>query len=312
MNKPFTGFSSFGCAFFIFCSLAVLTLAILFYHSADMVLAAMDAPAFWFQRAHVLLKECFFDIWSTEFWLGQRYGPISPDLNALILKWLEYPFSLNILFSLNLLLGATGMYFLLRGLKINLFASFFGSISYLLTNTTLTLVYPGHVNKVMTYAWIPFSIATFLTALRKDKIGYYIISGAFLGLSLLGGEVQIPYYLGLWYAIWLLFFHWIQKNIHQLKYQTMAKSGVGLLLVAICSLVLGLSTTLHSFHYLSENNPVTGSDATFQNWRFATQFYFPPEEILSYFTTIQFFGGPHVYWGRDGNPTPLQIGRAHV
>ena len=307
MNKLLFDPSTLRRPFLIFCGLAALSLLILFYQSTNVALVAFDAPAVVFQRIHSALVKSFFTMWGTDYWLGYPYGPISPDLNALLLRWTKYPFSLNLMISLNLLIAGIGMYFLLRTLELNTLARIFGALSFLLTNTVLTLVYPGHVNKIGTYAWIPFSVANFLIALREKKLRYYAISGAFLGLSLLGGEVQIPYYLGLWYTAWLSLFLWEQWKLNQLSPQIAIRHSGGLFLIAICALGLGASTTFNSLNALKSNTLGVGSNNPSQNWHFATQYYFPPEEILSCLTTIQFFGGPDAYWGRDGNPNPLRL-----
>ena len=291
----------------LFLIAAAIPLLALFYHSPDVAIQDGDAPAAWFQNMHSALAGGFWNLWSSGAWLGERYAPISPDFNAVLLRWTDFPFSLNLLFSLNLFVGGIGMFALLRSLKLAGSACVLGGLAYLLSNTILTLVYPGHVNKVMSCAWLPFSVAAFLTALRDNRLGCYAISGAFLGLSLLAGEVQVPYYLGLWYVAWLLLFLWNQWGLRQLGPRVAVKHSVGLLLVVICALGLGFSTAVHSLSYLGGTPPLASAAAPENNWRFATQFYFPPEEILSYLTTVQFFGGPHVYWGRDGNPTPLRL-----
>ncbi len=271
-----------------------------------MALYAQDAPAFGLRRMHAALASGFFDMWYTDPWMGQRYGSLPPDLNTLMLKLVDYPISLNLLFSVNLFIAALGMYVLLRTLRLNTPACMLGGIGYMLTNTVITLVYAGHVNKIMTYAWIPFSLAFYVRALRDRKLRDFAVSGAFLGLALLGGEVQIPYYLGLWYTVWLILTlardAWMKRKISA----DVVKGGAGLALIMICSLGLGMSTTLHSLGYFQKNAPIAGAADSQENWQFATQFYFPPSEVLSYVTTIQYFGAPQAYWGHDGDPTPLR------
>jgi hypothetical protein len=290
-----------------FCGIAAAALFVFFCHSANQAIFTQDAPAFWFQRMHDALKGRFFEVWFIEPWLGQRYGPISPDLNMIFLRWFDYPFSATLIFAVNLFIGGLGMYVLLRVLKLERFPCCFGGLAFLLTNTVITLIFPGHTYKLMTAAWIPFSIAAFVTALATSRLRYHILSGAFLGLALLGGEVQLAYYLGLWYGVWLVV-HLAQvwRNGQLTVSQGSLQAG-GLCLIAVCALVLAASTTFHRISYLSENQTITATVGTEKNWHFATQFYFPPEELLSYLTTIQFFGGPEAYWGRDGNPTPLRL-----
>src|SRR5205085_2503208 len=130
------------------------------------------------------------------------YAPIAPDLNYPLFRFADYPFLITLLFAVNLFIGGLGFFWLLRCLGIGSAGALFGATAYLLSGETVTLVYAGHINKVMTYAWIPFAIAGFMTGLRDRNLWAYAFSGAALGLSLLAGEVQVPYYIGLWFAAW--------------------------------------------------------------------------------------------------------------
>jgi hypothetical protein len=296
--------------FLFFCGIAFGALLFLFYQNGDVAFISMDAPAWQLERMRHCLENSSYYLWYTGHWLGNRFGPISPDFNALILRYVSYPFSLNLLFSVNLFLGGIGFYILLRRLDLNKPACLFGAIAYLLTCTNVTLLYPGHVNKIMTAAWIPFSTTFFFTALRDRRIMDYLLSGAFLGLGLLGGEVQLPYYLGFWFSVWLLIFLIHKAREKSLDRLDISIHGIGLLFLAITSLVTGFSTTIHILRFMEESTITAPKEDPTSTWLFATQFYFPPQELLSYITTVQFFGGVPIeefcYWGHDGEPTPLR------
>lgn len=279
----------------------------LFLHDGMRAFVAMDAPPWWFRRVRDCFSTGFVGIWFNEPWLGQRYGTLSPDLNPLLLGIFPFPWSMTFLFAINLLIGGLGMYFLLRSLKLTPVACALGGLAFLLTNNVLTLVYAGHVNKFMTCAWIPWSMAFFLRGVREEGWRNYLIAGAFFGLGILAGEIQILYYLGLWYAVWLGLSLWKRSREGGFTRRMGVSHGLGLAAVAGCGLFVGLCSTHHYWQYLSSNTPVVGAQDTAQNWQFATQFYFPPEEALSFFTTIQFFGAPFAYWGRCGSPMPLRL-----
>jgi len=293
--------------FLFFGITGVSSLVWLFFQNGDEAFVSMDAPLFQLERFRYCLENSFYHLWFPDYWLGNRYGPIAPDQNALIQKWFHFPFSLNLLFSFNLLMGGVGFYLLLRRLKLNGPACVFGALAFLLTSTNMTLVFPGHINKIMTSAWIPFSVAFFFTALGERRLMDYIISGAFLGLALLGGEVQISYYLGIWYTAWLVFYLVLKRKKEELTPADLSVHTGGLIILAITSLVAGFSTTVHSLRFLSDNTIAKAAEDGNKTWQFATQFYFPPEEMFSFLTTIQFFGAPHAYWGRDGAPTPIRF-----
>jgi hypothetical protein len=291
----------------LFMVVAVLVLVPLFWHSGQQALVAMDAPAYQNLRMHSALTGGSPEVWYVESWLGMRYGTVSPDLNLLALRFLHYPWSATLLFTLNLLIAGGGMVFLLRTMKLGIVACAVGGMAFMLTNDAITLAYAGHVNKLMTYAWIPWSIAFFLRGVRGEGFRHYVISGAFFGLGLLAGEVQILYYLGLWYTVWLALSLWKQRRDGEFSLPVAARHGAGLVVVAACALVLGFCATHHHWKYLGVNTPVVGAADTTQNWLFATQYFFPPEEVLSFFTTTQFFGGAFAYWGRCGSPQPLRL-----
>jgi hypothetical protein len=293
--------------FFAFVLSAIGTLIVLFAQSGKEALLAMDAPPYQLDQISHCLEKGFSHTWFGYYWLGYAFSPISPDLNALIYRWTHFPFSLNLLFTFNFLLSGIGFYFLLERLKLNGPAKFFGGMAFLLASTNISLVYPGHINKIMTSAWIPFSVAFFFTALQQRRISDYLLSGAFLGLALLGGEVQIPYYLGLWFSAWIVIYLVLKQKTNKLQPLDISFHGFGIFILAGTSLLCGFTTTLHSLEYLGENTISGGTDDPAKLWHFATQFYFPPEEILSFITTTQFFGAPGVYWGRDGNPSPLRL-----
>lgn len=304
-GKPESQFCQ--CNLLWFGGLAIGTLLVLFYHPSSAALWSQDANASWFQQMQRSLSSHFFQVWSNTPWLGSRFGPIAPDLNAILLGLVPYPYSPTMVYAVNLFFGGLGFLILLRVMKLDPASCCLGGLAFLLTNTVITLIFPGHAYKIMTSAWLPFSIAAFLLALRDQKFGYHLLAGAFLGLGLLGGEVQICYYLGLWYGAWLVLHLFEMGYAGKITTSHAAKQIGGLILLGAMALVVGASTTSHSVAYLSENRPVSVAVGSEKNWEFATQFFFPPEEILSYITTIQFFGGPHVYWGRDGNPTPLRL-----
>ncbi len=337
MPTPPSSNNPFRQPFLIFLGLALGSLLILFYQQSTQALVAMDAVPSWSQGLQYALTHGFWDLWNFDYWLGYRYATVSPDLNQFILRWVDFPLSLNFLYSCNILLGGVGMYLLLRSMGLRSIACIIGGLSYLLSSEVVTLVYPGHVNKVMTYAWIPFAVMSFLAGMRNKNLPFFSFAGAFLGLSLLAGEVQIPVYLGFWFVVWTFletwnlfrsetaekksprgkmvqsFQSWLMEQLMRIfRHGEIFKNRLsvnllGLVIVMLCSQFIGASTTLHAKRYLDSNAPVAKETNPSENWLFATQFFFPPEETLSYVTTIQFFGAPAAYWGRDGTPTSIRL-----
>lgn len=306
MNTSERPFPLLRSRFLQFALLAALSLFALFGQDLSRALMAGDVPPHILKRIHDATVSGFVEVWFREPWLGGPYAVISPDLNWFIYRFADYPLSLNLLFSANLFIGGLGMYGLLRVLKLNTPACFVGAIAYTLTNTVVTFVAAGHVNKIMTYAWIPGSVAFFIRGMNNRRLADFILSGAFLGMALLGGESPVPYYLGLWYTAWVILTLAREARQRRATATGTLRLGVGLAMVAACALVLAMTTTMHSLRYIHSNAPTAGAGDPEELWRFATQYYFPPEEVLSYLTTIQFFGGPQAYWGHDGDPQPFR------
>jgi hypothetical protein len=295
---------AFGPFCFLLSLLSVIFL-ILFYHSGDTALFSADSPAYLLIRLQDAIKTGFACLWSTESWIGQSYGPISPDHNILLLGYVPFPYKTTLLYSFNLILAGLGGFVLLRKLSLSNFASIFGGVALALTNGVLTLILPGHIHKIYSYAWLPFSIAFYLSGIQEKRLSHFLICGGFLGLSVLGGEIQMAYYLGLWFVLWSVV-HLLTVEKH-LDAKSLNLHAVGLIVVAITALIFGIQKTEYFLTLFRDTPPVVGAESTDQNWQFATQFFFPPEEVLSYITTTQFFGGAEAYWGRDGYPTPLRL-----
>ncbi len=285
----------------------MVVLTCLFWHGKDFAFVSMDATPAWAKSMHSAALGSQLDVWAPDTWLGTRYGSISPEPNWLIFRFTDFPTSITSLFAFNLLLGGIGMYLLLRTLGLGTWPRYFGAFAYLLTNGVVTLIYPGHVNKVMTFAWVPFSLAVFLAGMDRRSLILFSFSGGFLGLSLLAGEVQVPYYLGFWYGIWICISCITQKKTAESLNNRVLFHTAALTVVGVSALLVGGSTVIHSLRYLAGNAPIAGGASSSQNWQFATQFYFPPQEVLSFITTIQFFGGPQAYWGHCGDPTPIRL-----
>jgi hypothetical protein len=286
-----------------FSVVCIITLSCLFFHSSDKALLSSDAPAYLIKSHQHAINTGYWNLWSPESWLGQPYAPIAPDHNAAIFSQVPFPFTLTILYVSNLFLEGLGMFLLLRSLKLETFAAIFGAMALVLSNGIITLIFPGHAHKIYSFAWFPFSIALFLKGLESRSLKCFIGSGCFLGLAVLGGEMQMAYYLGLWFTVWTGFYLLTQST----PKENIGSIVGGLICVAFFAVLIGAQKIVYSLQLLASLPPVVGSENSDQNWQFATQFYFPPEELLSYLTTTQFFGAPEAYWGRDGNPTPLRL-----
>ncbi|MDD2710582.1 MAG: hypothetical protein PHV34_21595 [Verrucomicrobiae bacterium] len=266
---------------------------------------SMDSPASWFRSTHRLLQTWSPHMWMPEYWMGQPFGTLPPDQTwGCLLLW-DYPWSNCLLVAVDLTVAAVGVFLACRVLGLAWAACVFSGTAWLLTNTMITLVYPGHTGKFITCAWLPMALAFFFHGLKHQKICSFLLSGALLGVAELGWELQLPYYLGLWFVILSGTAFFLQRGGWPAGNGWKVVLGVALIPAAAC--LTGASAFGRAIFLMTQNQMGGGAVDSAQNWHFATQFYFPPEETLSYLTTAQFFGAPDVYWGRNGAPMFLRL-----
>lgn len=287
---------------------SIIIILLLFWHDGDRALVAMDAPLQGFIQRQKALHKGMLGVWESWPWLGTDAGEILPSLNIPVIYFVSLPWVTTTLFAVGFLLHGVAGYLLCRTLGLRTFPSAMGGLTLLLANNIFTLTYAGHVNKAYTCPWIIFAFTAFIAGLRNGRVRNYIGCGAFLGLACLSGEIQIAFYTGLWMIVWgLIWRRMMQKPGEPWTDQRTLFVVRGIALVGVTTLAVGFAAFAHYFNYLQTNAPVVGAQDTAPNWQFATQFYFPPEEVVSFFTTIQFFGAPFAYWGRCGSPMPLRL-----
>ena len=80
-----------------------------------------------------------------------------------------------------------GLFLFLREKNLSINASLFGGISLMLSNAIVTLIFPGHLGKFETYCYFPMVLYFLSKAMNTNKWIYFLFTGAFLGISFLGG-----------------------------------------------------------------------------------------------------------------------------
>jgi len=284
---------------------ATFILAILLFPPAGSLLICMDSPLAELNSIFTcFLQQGFLAIWSPNYWMGP-HGPVTlspwPFLSLLPTPWVN-PAGVTVailIFSINVLL-------LTWHLKLHPVACIFAAVAALLTSHALTLTYAGHISKLMTYGFIPLACLGFLKWLEGRKWFDLVLAALGLALGMLAGEGPVTYFTGLWFTAWaltVLFLHrdpqtWVAEGF---------RLGTGLIIIVLLVALFAAPSILSSFSQVTDMKPISGGEDTAANWQFATQYFFPFEEIISFVTTMQFFGGPHAYWGRTGSPSPLRL-----
>lgn len=292
-----------------------------------------------------------FGVWSAKYFASQirqftwqkwlPYNHAGSDFSGqpiypthLLLFFMPPAFWLGFNYALQVFLLGTFMYFWMRYLGLNRFASFFAAVSMMLTNHVVSLVYPGHMGKFDTFAWTPLTFLFLTKGVRERKISSYILAGGFFGLQFLGVEVQVAYYLGICLFLYLIYlFIWDYRDNKQIK--PLVQSAGGFILMAVVTIILAAQVILHFLGFLQtaetawkktdkesisvsttqqtpaatvENKKSPPQGESESGFEFSTSWSFPPEEVLTFFMQRPFGDysgaeGNRAYWGRLGSKT---------
>lgn len=227
---------------------------------------------------------------------------------------------LKFTYFLGILLAGIFFFLWMRSHGLAVLSSLFGGLAFMLTNSILTLVYPGHLGKIASLAWIPLVFLFLRKGVVGGKLRHYLLAGLFLGMSAHGQGFQMTLYFGL---LALFYFFYLvlrqrdagQKLLDYLKHSgTRLAAQLGRLVVMGLMIVLMLGILIPSLQrqmaVRSDSSP-TGMRGEQQKWNFATQWSLPPEEILDFFVPGLFgwlSANPanqqpeYPYWGRMGQP----------
>lgn len=258
---------------------------------ADIVLGF---PMFVQRWTHLL----FVPRWYPHFLAGiaQQFQFLSHSL-PLMLVLPPYRFY-GFLFMLDTFLAGAFMFAFLRDRSIGYFGAIVGGLAFQLNSGMLTSAAQGFAWKFDTVCWVPVFLLFFLRILedRPGKLKNSIFAGAALGLQFLGGEIQLAYYVCL-----LAFAYFVIHSIYSLwNARSFGSYAAGLKAIRTRFLWAGLAVmigVLFSAEILSNyvsyagKNENVGVQTDKDNWQFATEFSFAPEETLSLFFTGSSFGG---------------------
>lgn len=210
-------------------------------------------------------------------------------------------------FALDAAIAGVGMWFLCRAWRLRGAACAVGALAYPLSNHLLTWASAGHLWKYDTACWTPWLLMALERAHATGRRSWFLWAGAFLGLHLLGGEVQLAYYVGLVLAAMtaarVLGRWWRRRAQGGVPFApaTVRAQVVGHVLCVVVAAVFG-AEVIHNYVHLLQTQEVVAKPTADARWTFATEFSLPPEETASLALGGGLFGysldGPH-YWGRS-------------
>jgi len=98
-----------------------------------------------------------------------------------------------LLFALHAAISGIGVFFFLRLLGCGLYPALFAGVVSEFSGVILTTTYAGHLGRMIAAALLPVSFALLVRALRRRRLGSFLLYGGVMGLHLLGGHFQMSY-----------------------------------------------------------------------------------------------------------------------
>ncbi len=180
------------------------------------------------------------------------------------------------------------MFAFMRSRGASRFGALVGGLAYQLGNNLLTNAAQGGLWKFDTVCWVPLFLLFFFRVIEHapGRAKNCIFAGATLGLQFLGGEIQLTYYVCLLALAYFIFDSagrlWTNRKALPWgeSIQMECKSALWAALCAALGVVFAAEVvcTYSVFARSNENVGVRGDE---DNWRFVTEWSFPPEETLS-------------------------------
>jgi len=195
-------------------------------------------------------------------------------------------------FILHTFLAGLFMYIFMRYIQLDEMSSFLSSIIFMFSGYAIPHIYAGHDVFIATGCWVPLIFLLFMIALAKRSLFYGLLTGIPIGIQLLVGHIQIPYYTIFALGLYLLFRCFLivrenrdYKTVFKLFYIFASALVVGILLSAIY-----LIPAFELSKYITRAGGVS--------YDFATSYSFPLQNFIT-FILPNFFGNPDInYWGQ--------------
>ncbi|RKY76113.1 hypothetical protein DRQ07_10825, partial [candidate division KSB1 bacterium] len=194
---------------------------------------------------------------------------------------------------LNYLLFGGLLFLLLRKKELDPVPALFSSIALLLMPQIVAYAAFGHTTKLATAALIPLVFLLVERLLKEQNILYFSLTALAVGFQLLRFHVQINFYSVLLCVIY--FIYWVVLSIKDKeRLWKIVKGGVLLGGAFFMGLVVSSVVNLSVWEY--SHYSIRGG-AGGLNFGYATNWSFPPAEILTFFNPSFMGFGRETYWG---------------
>jgi len=307
----------------LICSGIILIFSIVYFHKALFTSEVIHAGDYNFAAVFAQAKiknQLFVRSWVPNNLLGATGDENLPVLSNLCIKFFPNPFGYHLNFIIPFFILLFGAYLLFRSFNFLSLPSVLGAVMTAFCPLFFSYILPGHVGKLYTLAFFPYSWAFINRALNetipKRMAVFLCFSGFFLGYAFLHGEVQVALYFAALLSIWY-FFNILtvaaQKKIISARFRILLFIIIpaAALLVSYKTItgLMGVSNvTLPFFAAVDEETVPLAAEITAESsaggWEWATQWSMPPEETIDFIAPGifgYFSGSPDApYWGRTG------------
>lgn len=271
----------------------------------DQILMSNDASLMTLKRAKAIFPGGMISGWDCIHWLGtQQAYPATPTWFLLYLMPAE-SFA-RLIYVFHIMATALLAFYWLRRMELSDFAAFFGSLVMTFAGSYVTYILPGHIGKFEMTTFAMLALLCLTRALQTTRWSDFAWAGVALGLSL-QGAIDSGALMALLVAAWFLFsagWRWLSVDDPTRRNWVM---GFMLMMVTSGIVALPIVRSLLGIGLITNVPGTQEGDTGEQKWHWATQWSYPPSEVIDLFAPgyhgwkTQDPQGP--YWGALGrNP----------
>lgn len=217
------------------------------------------------------------------------------------LKIIPYYSETPWLYLIHFALAGLFIYLLLTELGLGRLPSVVAGISYMFTGQIVSLIYAGHVGKIIVCCFLPGLFWLIHRGVRLRRWREFVWAGGLLGCVLLSPQIQMAYYslvvAGLFWVVLFVRKLWIEKNKVLIP-----KDIVSFVSFPVIGLMLAAILYIPFYSYIQNFSPRAGGEG--RGIEFAKSWSMPPEETIN--AIIPDFSGMSIgntsydtYWGRN-------------
>lgn len=263
--------------------LLLLLVAIFFGRcfTSNEILMSNDGSLAALSRVKAMLPAGFVNGWEPINWLGmQVVYPTTPTWILLYLMPLE-SFA-RLIYVIHIMAAALLSFYWLRRMELCNIAAFFGSLVMTFAGSYLTYILPGHLSKFEMTTFSMLALLCLTRGLQTARWSDFAWAGVAVGM-MVQGAIDSGALMALLITVWFLFNagrRWLSVDDSTRRAWVMgfmslvAASGVIAFPIVRSMFTAGLATDVPG---------AQEGDATERNWQWATQWSYPPGEVVDLF-----------------------------